>query len=179
MKDITIIDNFINDDELEKVRCAIDRSSWKHDSKSHDMGAVIAWKAIMTKEETLCKHLVTKIEKISGKKYKILRFHANGQTFGQDGEFHIDNINDNVYTVLIYVSPITEENVDIIGGFTQIKRGTNIINIEPYIKRGLLFKSNMIHRGMAPSRLSDMLRITLAIKLEEVSEQLPFSVNYS
>ena len=179
MKDITIIDNFINDDELEDVCRAIDNSSWKHDSKSHDLSAVYAWKALMSEEDPLCKQLVTKIEKLSGKKYKTLRFHANGQTFGQDGEFHIDDIKENVYTFLIYVSPITEENVDIIGGFTQIKLGTIIINIEPYIKRGLLFKSNMIHRGMAPSRLSDMLRVTLAIKLEEVSEQLPFMVKYS
>ena len=178
MKDITIFENFINDEELEEVKHAIHRSSWKHRSTSNSTG-ITFWVAEMIQEKTLCKQLVAKIEKLSGKKYKILRFHANGQTFGQDGQFHTDYPDDNVYTLLIYVSPITEENIDEIGAFTQIKRGMNIINIEPYKKKGLLFKSNMMHRGMAPSRLSDMLRVTLAIKLEEVSEQLPFAVNYT
>jgi|TARA_B110000259_G_scaffold161921_1_gene186366 hypothetical protein len=179
MKDITILENFINDDELEEARRAIDRSSWKHKSTSNATG-VVFWYADMIQEKTLCKQLVTKIEKLSGKKYKILRFHANGQTFGQDGEYHTDYPDDNVYTLLIYVSDITEENVDIIGGFTQIKRGTNIINIEPYKKKGLLFKSNMFHRGMAPSRLSHMLRVTLAINIEvDTSNELPFIVNYT
>ncbi len=178
MKDITIFENFINDEELEEVIDAINHSSWKYMSRSKK-GEILFWRAEMIQEKTLCKQLVYKLEKLSGKKYKILYTYANGQTFNQDGEFHPDSFEDNAYTLLIYVSPITEENVDIIGGFTQIKRGTNIINIHPYQKRALLFKSNLIHRGMAPSRHSDMLRVTLAIKLEEVSEQLPFAVNYT
>ena len=67
MKDITIIDNFINDEELEDVRRAIDRSSWKHDSTSNGT-SVVFWCADMIQEKTLCKQLVTKIEKLSGKK---------------------------------------------------------------------------------------------------------------
>ncbi len=66
MKDITILENFINDDELEEARRAIDRSSWKHKSTSNATG-VVFWYADMIQEKTLCKQLVTKIEKLSGK----------------------------------------------------------------------------------------------------------------
>ena len=104
--------------------------------------------------------------------------YANGQTFGQDGSFHQDHLDDNAYTLLIYISDITEENVENIGGFTHFKRDGKIINVEPYKKRGLFFKSNLFHRGMAPYRLSDLLRVTLAIKVVEVSRKLPFAVNY-
>ena len=169
MKDITIFENFINDEELEEVIDAINHSSWKYMSHS-TKGKILFWNAEMIQEATIGKQILNKLEKMFSKKFKINRMYANGQTFNQDGEFHQDSFEENAYTLLIYVSPITEENVDIIGGFTQIKRGTNIINIHPYQKRALLFKSNLIHRGMAPSRHSDMLRVTLAIKFEEVSE---------
>ena len=167
MKDITIVDNFINDEELEEVIDAINHSSWTYTSRS-TKEEILFWYAEMIQEATLGKQMLTKIEKIFGKKYTIDRMYANGQTFGQDGSFHPDSFEENAYTLLIYVSPITEENVDIIGGFTQIKQGTNIINIQPYQKRALFFKSTLIHRGMAPSRICDMLRISFAIKVHEV-----------
>ena len=167
MKDITIFENFINDEELQDMIDAINRSSWKHMATSGPE-SIVFWYAEMIQEATIGKQMLTKIEKIFGKKYKIDRMYANGQTFGQDGSFHQDNLDDNAYTLLIYVSHITEENVDHIGGFTQFKRDGKIINVEPYKKRGLFFKSNIFHRGMAPSRISDMLRISIAIKVVEV-----------
>ena len=167
MEGITILDNFINDEELQNVIDAIDRSSWKHNGIS-GLASATFWYAEMIQEATLGKQMLTKIEKTFGKKYTISRMYANGQTFGQDGSFHQDDPNDNAYTLLIYVSNITEENVEHIGGFTQFKRDGKIINVEPYKKRGLFFKSNLFHRGMAPSRICDMLRISFAIKVHEV-----------
>ena len=168
MKDITILDNFINDEELQEVIDAIDnRSSWKHGAGSGP-GGVKFWYAEMIQEATIGKQILTKLEKMFSKKYKIDRMYANGQTFGQDGSFHQDDPDDNAYTLLVYISHITEENVEHIGGFTHFKRDGKIINVEPYKKRGLFFKSNLVHRGMAPSRLSDLLHVTLAIKLIEV-----------
>jgi hypothetical protein len=167
MEGITILDNFINDEELQDVIDAINRSSWKHIGIS-GLGGVTFWYAEMIQEATLGKQMLTKIEKIFSKKYKIGRMYANGQTFGQDGSFHQDDPDDNAYTLLIYVSDITEENVEYIGGFTHFIQDGKIINVEPYKKRGLFFKSNLFHRGMAPSRLCDLLRISFAIKVAEV-----------
>ena len=128
MEGITILDNFINDEELQNVIDAIDRSSWKHNGIS-GLGGATFWYAEMIQEATLGKQMLTKIEKIFDKKYTIDRMYANGQTFGQDGSFHQDDPNDNAYTLLIYVSDITEENVEHIGGFTQFKRDGKIINV--------------------------------------------------
>tara|TARA_Y100000389_G_C17211540_1_gene388745 strand:- start:55 stop:585 length:531 start_codon:yes stop_codon:yes gene_type:complete len=176
MKDINVINNFVNDEELQEIIDAIHNSSWKY-SQCSDLASVgdipkpgvKFWKAeLIQEEETIGKKLLTKIEKLFDKKYKIQRLYANGQTFGQDGTFHQDDPSDNVYTLLIYISPITVENIEYIGGFTEFKRGDNIINVEPYKKRGIFFKSNLYHRGMAPCRLSDLLRVTVAMKVVEV-----------
>ena len=176
MKDINVINNFVNEEELQEIIDAIHNSSWKYNQCS-DLGSVgdipkpgiKFWIAeLIQEEETIGKKLLTKIEKVFDKKYKIQRLYANGQTFGQDGTFHQDDPADNVYTLLIYISPITIENIEYIGGCTEFKRGVNIINVEPYKKRGIFFKSNLYHRGMAPCRLSDLLRVTVAMKVVEV-----------
>jgi len=168
MKYIKVIDNFVNETEFQTVIDAINRSSWKYRGNLMGTTGITCWYTEMIKEEIIGRQLVTKLEKLFNKKYEISKFYANGQTFGQDGTFHQDDTPDNEYTLFIYVSPITEENVEHIGGFTQFKRDGKIINVEPYKKRGLFFKSNLVHRGMAPSRLSDLLHVTLAIKLIEV-----------
>ena len=74
---------------------------------------------MIQEEETIGKKLLTKIENVFDKKYKIQRLYANGQTFGQDGTFHQDDPADNVYTLLKYISPITIENIEYIGGCTE------------------------------------------------------------
>ena len=168
MKCINVIDNFVNEIELQQVTDAIDRSSWKHVGNLRGNKGITCWCAEMIKEKPLGRQLVSKLEKLFNKKYEISKLYANGQTFGQDGTFDQDDTDGNAYTLLIYVSPITEENIDHIGGFTQFKQNGKIINSEPYRKRALFFKSNLLHRLMAPSRLTDILLITLTIKLTEV-----------
>ena len=42
------------------------------------------------------------------------------------------------------------------------------MNIEPLKNRAVIFKSDILHRGVAPSRGIDDLRISLAFKLREI-----------
>ena len=65
-----------------------------------------------------------------------------------------------------YISDINRENIDKIGGYTQFKLENYIMNIEPIFNRSVLFKSNIVHRGLAPSRDSDILRVSVAFKLK-------------
>ena len=106
------------------------------------------------------------IIKFTNKQFKLIRVYANGQTYGQDGEFHIDSPDDNAYTFVYYISEVNESNIDDIGGYIQIKKDDELICIEPYMNRGILFNSKLQHRGLAPSRLSGMLRVSIAFKLE-------------
>lgn len=167
---IQVFDNFLSDDELKEVHDIIDKSSWKFGHRAVPWGEHNPfWVINLSEHREYARKIVNKIEVNLDKKFKIIRFYANGQTYGQDGAFHIDDERDNTYTILLYISDITPENVDKIGGYTQFKDDRNELQcINPYIKRCVFFKSNLLHRGLAPSRASGILRISIAIKLEEI-----------
>jgi hypothetical protein len=168
MKRLVIKDNFLDENELKEILNIINGLSWKYGASSGDSNSVRFWISHLNNEKRIIDIISPKIEKISGLNLEIERVYANGQTYGQDGEFHTDHESYDRYTFILYVSPIFPENVDIVGGFTQFKIDNQIVNVEPYQNRGCLFKSNIFHRGLAPSREVDMLRVTLAFKMKRV-----------
>lgn len=168
MKKLVIKDKFLNDNELREVLNVINGLSWKYGASSGDSNSVRFWISHLINEKKVLDIILPKIEKMSGLKLEMERVYANGQTYGQDGEFHTDHESYDRYTFILYVSPIFPENIDTVGGFTQFKIDNQIVNVEPYQNRGCLFKSNIMHRGLAPSREVDMLRVTLAFKMKRV-----------
>ena len=78
--------------------------------------------------------------------------------------------------IVPYVNPmaanrsdeIKAKNVDVVGGHTQFKIDGHLVNIEPLKNRAVIFKSDILHRGLAPSRGIDDLRVSLAFKLCEI-----------
>ena len=99
------------------------------------------------------KNLFKKIKKKIGK-HSLGRVYFNGQSYGQDGSFHVDNCDK---TVLIYVSPYDWEW----GGFTQV--GEEII--APITGRMIAFDGMTPHKGFSFSRQACPMRISLAYKL--------------
>tara|TARA_B100000401_G_scaffold425413_1_gene355095 strand:+ start:496 stop:1038 length:543 start_codon:yes stop_codon:yes gene_type:complete len=163
-KDVDIIDNFLSDELLSHAINAINDSKWEHDGHSLT-GTRRLWFCELGSNVKFKCMILDAMHKRYRQKFKVMRVYANGQTFGQDGSFHQDDTRENTYTFLMYVSDINTQNIDEIGGFTQIKMKDGIMNIEPYIGRAVMFKSNLFHRGLAPSRESDILRQTIAFKL--------------
>ena len=104
-----------------------------------------------------------KLKHITGKNFELRNVYANGQTFGYDGDFHTDGTEDSNWTFLIYASEVTD------GGLTVFRiPGQELLSaVEPNKNTGVLFKANLVHRGMAPSRDCDALRVTVAYKLRE------------
>ena len=100
------------------------------------------------------KKILKKIKKKIGKKYSVGRLYFNGQSYGMDGSFHVDNCDK---TVLIYVSPYDWEW----GGFTQV--GEEII--APITGRMIAFDGMTPHKGFSFSRQTCPMRISLAYKL--------------
>jgi hypothetical protein len=179
MKDIKIIKNFLNDEEFSTTVDIMNKSSWKFSATSRNTGFTF-WNIDLMSHTYYISTIVNKINRITGKTYQVLRVYANGQTYGQDGGFHPDSDSDNCYTLLIYISEIGPHNIDTIGGFTQFKTiDGQVLNINPYQNNAVLFKSKILHRGLAPSRESGMLRITFAFKLLDTSNEVPFIVKYS
>lgn len=158
---ITVIDTFFTPDQLKRCCGIVDNLKWDFGARSQFEEGYKFWSSNLRSEEWLVNTTMDRLHMEYGlkRKFSLRRAHANGQTYGQDGIFHIDDKGDDRYTLLIYMSDTD--------GHTQFKIDGQLVNIEPLKNRAVVFKSNIFHRGLAPSRDSDDLRISLAFKLCE------------
>ena len=207
MKDITIIDNFINDEELEEARQFIDEQSLNLDNKYYgekppainrqwyfleednaykkvliDLRPESIWplfdmETIIPSAIKFISKIKNRIDKCTNTTFDLQRVYLNRQVRGQDVTLHTDDQKPNVYTLLIYIGDITPENYDKAGGDLEFKDTYNT-RIEPFTKRAVLFKGYIPHQAFAPL-VPDITRISFAFKLIDMSNELPFSVNYS
>jgi len=206
MKDITILENFINDDELEEARQFIGEQSLNLDNKYYGekQPAINRQWYFITKDNAYKKILIdlrpqrdwpfdmetiipsakkfilkikNRIDKCTNTTFKLERVYLNRQVHGQDVTLHIDDKKPNVYTLLIYIGDITSENYDKAGGDLELKT-REITRIEPFTKRAVLFKGYIPHQAYAPL-VPGLTRISFAFKFIDTSNELPFCVNYS
>jgi hypothetical protein len=206
MKDITILENFINDEELEEARQFIGEQSLNLDNKYYgednrvinrqwffvpvdncdkkslvDLRPERDWAFDMENIIPSAKKFILKIknriDKCTNTTFKLERVYLNRQVRGQDVTLHIDDQKPNVYTLLIYIGDITPENYDKAGGDLELKT-KEITRIEPFTKRAVLFKGYIPHQAYAPL-VPGLTRISFAFKFIDTSNELPFSVNYT
>jgi hypothetical protein len=206
MKDITIFENFINDEELEEARQFIGEQSLNLDNKVYDENEPArsrkwvfypnenAYKKILIdlrpqrdwpydmeniipSAKKFILKIKNRIDKCTNTNFKLKRVYLNRQVRGQDVTLHTDDQKPNVYTLLIYIGDITPENYDKAGGDLELKT-KEITRIEPFTKRAVLFKGYIPHQAYAPL-VYGLTRISLAFKFTDTSNELPFSVNYS
>jgi len=165
---IKIVDNFLTNDEYVKTCDIINNLSWKYGHISN-YGSDKFWNCSLDDNPFFTEYVFKKIEKYSGKKYEIIRVYANGQTYGLDGSYHYDELEPECYTFLMYTtSDINCENVNEYDGHTLFKKDDRVICVEPIANRCVLFNSNILHKGMGPSKRSNFLRTTVAFKLREI-----------
>ena len=191
MKDITILDNFINDEELEEARKFIYTNKVQdwffHTTDNCDKkfildvshgGVELLHRSIVTPSaEKFITRIQNKIEKCINKKLNLWRVYLNRQVCGQDVPFHIDDIKYHAYTLLIYIGDITPENFYKTGGVLEFKNKENT-RVEPFTKRAVLFRGSIPHQAFAPL-VPGINRISFAMKITCISERLPFIVNYT
>ena len=204
MKDITILDNFINDEELEEARQFIGEESLNLDNKdlrhpgpnrqwvfeSNDNAykkALVDFRPsrkwafdmedIIPSVKNFILKMKNRLDKYTNTNFKIERVYLNRQVLGQDVTLHIDDPKLNVYTLLIYIGDITPENYDKTGGDLAFKTKENT-RIEPFTKRAVLFKGYIPHMAYAPL-IPDITRISMAFKIVDTSNELPFFVRYT
>ena len=206
MKDITIFENFINDEELEEARQFIDEESLNLDNKLYDennpsinrqwyfLKVDNAYKKILIdlrperdwpfdieniipSAKKFILKIKNRIDKYTNTNFKLERVYLNRQVRGQDVTLHTDHHKPNVYTLLIYIGDITPENYDKAGGDLELKT-KEITRIEPFTKRAVLFKGYIPHQAYAPL-VPGLTRISMAFKIIDTSSELPFIVNYT
>ena len=206
MKDITIFENFINDEELEEARQFIGEQSLNLDHKLYgannpdknrkwhfqqvdncdkksliDLRPERSWpfdmENIIPSAKKVILKIKNKIDKCTNTNFKLERVYLNRQVHGQDVTLHTDDQKPNVYTLLIYIGDITPENYDKVGGDLELKTKENT-RVEPFTKRAVLFKGYIPHQAYAPL-VPGLTRISMAFKFIDKANDLPFSVNYS
>jgi len=198
MKDITIFENFINDEELEEVRQFTGDESLNLDNKYYGNRAIYRqWyfneednadkkmlidllydmENIIPSAKKFILKIKNRIEKCTNTKFNLERVYFNRQVRGQDVTLHVDDDRPNYYTLLIYIGDITPENYDKAGGDLELKT-KEITRIEPFTKRAVLFKGYIPHQAYAPL-VPGLTRISMAFKFIDTSNELPFSVNYT
>ena len=206
MKDITILENFINDEELEEARQFIGEQSLNLDNKYYgekqaainrqwyfnpidnaykknliDLRPETDWAFDMENIIPSAKKFISKIknriDKCTNTNFKLERVYLNRQVRGQDVTLHIDDQKPNVYTLLIYIGDITPENYHKAGGDLELKT-KEITRIEPFTKRAVLFKGYIPHQAYAPL-VPGLTRISFAFKFIDTSNELPFSARYT
>jgi len=170
-----IFDDFLTENELSKCIEAISRPAWKFGQASYNSPiSTPFWMMTLDDDSFFTKELFFKIQNVTQKKYAIQRVYANGQTFGQDGTYHQDDVSDETYTFCLFINKqITNETVDNIGGEFVFKipyhntsdSPFSRVIIEPIYNRGIFFPSNCFHKGLAFNRYNKGLRVSIAWKL--------------
>ncbi len=115
--------------------------------------------------DALWQVLKASCEQTVGHTLRVARQYANGHTFGQGGQPHIDDKREGCYTLLYY--PMLQWPANWEGETVFFKlSGDLIVSVQPQPNRAVLFDARIIHVGRAPSRSCPALRVTLAFKLE-------------
>ena len=164
-----IFDDFLHDDEISYLKEYVQEKSWRPQYSSPTNPYRLPFLKCFTPKEGKKQFissfpnvdarfffhtkLFSRIKKLIGE-YTIDDVYLNGQYYGMDGCFHVDNCD---RTVLIYVSDYHPEW----GGFTQV--GDDIV--APISKRMISFDGMVEHKAFAFSRQTCPIRITLAYKL--------------
>lgn len=127
------------------------------------------WKFPLENYEFFTDFFFKQIEKVSRKKFEILEVYCNGQTYGQDGYPHVDDVWGETHTFLYYANADWDLTH---GGPTIFLNQRNIekIEVDPFPNTGILFTTNIMHYGEAYNQFNRDLRMVVCYKLKEIKE---------
>lgn len=152
---------FLTQEEYDECgKILKDSKDWNFEGTSLGTPGKSFWNKRLDDHDIFAKQILEKIKKRTGDNFILKRVYANGQDLGQDGEFHQDDTDPNAWTFLLYMNTIED------GGETEFQVGgpETIMKQKATLNTGLLFKSDILHRGLAP-KSGDERRITVAWKL--------------
>ena len=170
MEEIKIYDNMFDLADINSILNFFEKTEWvvnKPQSICKTFGDLPFGRKELMDNDFFSIYLKNKIEEKVNKKMVLNRIYAVSQTFGQDSNYHTDNIEDGKYTFCLYLTPVesiinngcSEGNF-----FIKIPNQKYIICIEPNINRCISFPSNYIHKGTGYDKCNCNLRICVAWK---------------
>jgi hypothetical protein len=167
---ITRYEEVLSKPRLTKCLGFINDGAWKFEGYSLTNDKPNFWRMELMHEQLFSKIIFDDIKTLTKRDFVLDQCYANGQTYGQDGAFHFDGpsgIHEDQWTFLLYLTNTS--------GNTEIKNNieNGLISIKPCLNTAVMFPQGLLHRGLAPTRDSRDLRITVAFKMTEIID-LPF-----
>ena len=169
MRDINFYSDIFEVDQIETISDTLKRPNWEFWHTSNPESNNFFWYMNLSNDKFFTENLFSQIKKVTDKNLSIERVYANGQTFGLDGEFHIDDEDENSYTFLYY--PVKDWHLAWRGETVIVDEEGNIHTIYPRPNCAIMFPSNWVHCGRSPSKHFSDLRITIAYKLKHKDEK--------
>lgn len=149
--------------ELGECVNTIQNGGWKFVGESLDKDFIRFFYMNLDGVDFFSKFFFEKIKKIIGEDFTLDTVYANGQVHGLCGSMHCDDYSENAYTFLFYVNPNWEVHW---GGGTTLYLNPDKYETANFIPNSaILFKGNIPHVGLEPTRHCKDLRITVAFKL--------------
>ena len=145
----------------------LETPTWSPTGRSqNDLNSVVFWYKELINNVFFNKVFLERIEFLTKKKFVVDRLYANGQSHGQSGSLHIDSENEQSWTFLYYANPYWDINW---GGYTIFYKNETEYDQASFIPNtGIIFKSNILHAGLEPTKYFNYVRITVAFKLTEI-----------
>jgi len=167
MDHIHIYDDFLSSDDLKKARDIIESKYWQYGHVSNKKTAHPFFWMDLIDDPFFAKYLLEKIKQVTCGNYIINRVYANGQNAGMNGSYHKDDEDPNTRTFCLYITHPTYEYMDEVDGHLMIRipGRQSVMAIEPLPNRGVVFPSNMLHKGNAFHPMVKEMRVCVAWKL--------------
>jgi hypothetical protein len=162
-------DNVLTPEQHQHILTVLAERGWSFDNWAEheaDKG-VLCWSMWgLESREFFNTTLVNRIKELTGNDYIYHRIYANGQSFGQDGVFHIDENDPDAHTFLYYPTELNPLDVYEYGGETQfLQDNGELYHVYPFTNTAVIFSGNIWHRGMGPNKWTKHLRTSIAFKL--------------
>lgn len=141
-------------------------ADWKFQGYSTKESDIKFWYHDLNNNPFYTNKLLYYIKDKIGFDVKLETVYANGQTHGLCGDLHIDSDNDESYTFIIYMNEYW--NVKWGGQTVLYKNNNEIASIIPEPNKAILFKGNILHVGLEPTRHFTGLRTTVAFKILKI-----------
>ena len=172
MDKIQIIHNFLDSNDLSILLNSIEKN-YTYGIKSDDQGNhrenffFLEW---YDKENSIATFLLKKICFAFSKNFKIYRSYVQVQTYFKNGNYHIDDPKSDRYTCCIYLTDVSDDDLEIVGGnfYIKIPNEKYIMSIETSNNKAILFPSNYFHNGMAYNRYTNHIKRTCVVLQLEI-----------
>lgn len=173
MENIKIIDNFLSEDELAQCIDIVNKKEWKYGHSSGDSEQFNnQFFAAYDLGDFFTEYIKKKLESIFNKKFQLDRNYMHIQLYGQYGSYHIDTELPNTYSFCIYLTDISDSDMEDADGdfLLKIPNTKEIVCINTNMNRGVFFPSTYFHKGMAYNRHFPQKRLCITWKLTELFE---------